>query len=627
MSIERRLIYHTALINLLVPIIIGTFLRRLSLAVFSPHFERSMLERFISSFDPGLYAMTIFFALIGFAVLHFVLKPLRNFLQDGSDESRARTAAIKIPWILISLQVFVSFFGVTLAYMVVYKDNPPDGILYGTSAASILSTAFITGLISTQLMNVALLPAKKKLAMIDIKPDEADTFRRFRDYFIILAVLFKFGVMSKVMVDFYTTAEFIPPVLQSIVGGAVLLFVPYGLVFIALTALVRLESNWQARQLTERLADLNSAGGDISRRVILFNFDEFGKISHSFNILLDTLAGTIGEIGSSQKDLEATGTELTDQVKKVTASVDELMTSLKTTVTHLDDQGSLVDSSNDSIKQISSSLNALEQRITEQVSTVNQSSAAVEQMIGNVASITGTLQKTRETFDDLMETTIDGRGRIENTVSGIENARHQADRLGEANALIAGIADQTNLLAMNAAVEAAHAGEAGRGFAVVAGEIRKLAENSSKRSREVSDSLASTVEVIARVADDMEVTREAFNKLEESVKRIHGLQSGIVISMEEQQSGGREVLTGLTQMKDISAGVKQNADGVTGESSNIRGGMSELLTASERIRKIMADFTQETVKIQNALSQIVQLSNRNSENIGIIARKVNRFKT
>lgn len=627
MTVERRLIYHTALINLLVPILLGGFLRRMMLSIFSPHFERSLAERFIRAFDPGLYALMLLFAILSFLLIHAALTPLRHFLQNGSDEFKARAAAIKVPWILIGLQLSLSFIGTTFTFMTVYRNNPPDGIDYGTSLATMLSTALITALMINQLMNIALLPARKKLAMIDIKPGETDSFRRFRDYFIILAVLFKFGVMGKVMVDFYTTAESIPPAIRNSIVGAMVMFIPYCLVFIVITALVQLENHRQARELAERLADLNSTGGDISRRVILLNFDHFGKIGHGFNLLLDTLSGTIREIGSSQKDLETTGTELTREIRGVSASLDELMTRLNTAITHLDDQGKLVGTSDDSIKHISSSLNTLEQRITEQAATVTESSAAVEEMIGNVASITGTLQRTRDVFDELLETTMEGRGRIEDTVSGIKNAKEQADHLGEANALIAGIADQTNLLAMNAAVEAAHAGEAGRGFAVVAGEIRKLAENSSARSREVSDSLASTVELIARAADDMNVTRDAFDKLETYVKQIHGLHAGTVIAMEEQESGGREVLTGLTRMKDISTGVQENADGVTGESSNIRDGMSELLTVSERIRKIMTDFTEETVKIQDALSNIVGLSNRNFENIGIIARKVSRFKT
>ena len=627
MTIERRLICHTALINLLVPIFLGGFLRRTMLSIFNPYLERSLAERFVSAFDPGMYAFMLLFALLALLLIHAALKPLRHFLQNGSDEFKARAAAMKVPWILIGLQLSLSFIGTTFAFTAVYRNNPPDGIDYGTRLAAVLSTALITALMTNQLMNLALLPAKKKLAMIDIKPGETDSFRRFRDFFIVLAMLFKFGVMGKVMADFYTTAESIPPAVQSSIAGAMVIFIPYGLVFIGITALVQLENNRQARQLAERLADLNSAGGDISRRVILLNFDHFGKIGHGFNLLLDTLSGTIREIGSSQKDLETTGTELTSEVRGVSASLNELMMSLDTAVAHLDDQGKLVDTSNDSVKHISSSLNTLEQRITEQAATVTESSAAVEEMIGNVASITGTLQRTRDIFDELLETTMEGRGRIENTVSGIKNAKEQADRLGEANALIAGIADQTNLLAMNAAVEAAHAGEAGRGFAVVAGEIRKLAENSSARSREVSDSLASTVALIARAADDMNVTRDAFDKLETHVKQIHGLHAGTVLSMEEQESGGREVLTGLTRMKDISSGVQENADGVTGESSNIREGMSELLSVSNRIRGIMTDFTEKTVKIQDALSNIVGLSNRNFENIGIIARKVSRFKT
>ncbi|WP_219835942.1 methyl-accepting chemotaxis protein [Paenibacillus sp. R14(2021)] len=56
----------------------------------------------------------------------------------------------------------------------------------------------------------------------------------------------------------------------------------------------------------------------------------------------------------------------------------------------------------------------------------------------------------------------------------------QTSRINEINSFIQEIVSQTSLLALNASIEAAHAGEFGRGFSVVAQQIKKLAEQSNE---------------------------------------------------------------------------------------------------------------------------------------------------
>ena len=625
MPIDRRLIYNATLINLFVPPFFGAFFRDVMIQLFNPNFDRSILERFARSFNATNYLLTVVFSCIALALILRVLRPLLHFLKDGSQKERARKAAIKVPWILIGFQLALAATAVTAGY-VVYRWDPPSRIGFGMILFHALGTALLSGLVSALMMNVALLPAKTKLEMTDIRSRERDLFLQCRDYIFIATVVFNFGVFSKFLVDFYSTAVAIPNALENTVAGTTVLVAIYGAIFIGMVALIRLENSRQARQIIERLTDLNSSEGDLSRRIVLLNFDDLGRIGHGFNVLLASLSSMIRDVRSSKTVLEDTGGELAAGVQQVSALLDTSMTKLDTVTTYLDEQGRLVNTSNDSVNHIASALQNLEKRIQEQAATITESSASIEEMIGNVSSITGTLQKTRTVFDRLLATATDGRARIDNSVAGIADVKERADRLGEANDLIAGIAAKTNLLAMNAAIEAAHAGTAGRGFAVVADEIRKLAENSADRSREVGSSLSATVDLVSRVSDDMAATRNAFDELEAHVQQTHGLQNGIVLSMEEQAVGGREVLSGLTRMREISTDVKDDADRVTDDSSTIRGGMSALLAVSEQIREAMVEVNQGSRNIQDALARIAQLSDNNSDNIGIIAQKVGRFR-
>ena len=130
---------------------------------------------------------------------------------------------------------------------------------------------------------------------------------------------------------------------------------------------------------------------------------------------------------------------------------------------------------------------------------------------------------------------------MEEMVSAMERISDSSKKIGNIISSIENIAFQTNILALNAAVEASRAGDAGRGFAVVAEEVRSLAAKSDEAAkatkdliersistvqdgnnivRNVSESLARTVELSAHVVESVNQITEATSQESEAIAQV-----------------------------------------------------------------------------------------------------------
>lgn len=122
--------------------------------------------------------------------------------------------------------------------------------------------------------------------------------------------------------------------------------------------------------------------------------------------------------------------------------------------------------------------------------------------------------------------------------------REVSDSIASFVSVIANISDQTNLLALNAAIEAARAGDQGRGFAVVADEVRSLAQNTGNATSEIG-SLIDTID------SDSEMAATQINQLCEYTTTIAEQNSSL---------GGsyKHILESSKDMRDI---IKRSALG------------------------------------------------------------------
>ncbi len=616
-----------ALINFFLPVLLGGLAREIIVSLFNPYVTLSFSERLLFGFKPVILGASCAFSITLILIIFLLLRPLFLYLDGGKGEEKsARKSMLSIPWLLIFFHIIIWIFATTLIYALIFHWNSPGGTGYFTSLVNSTAFGFLTGLMSAMAMNAVLIGPKRELNMTDIREGETNSYLKWKNHLLILALLGIAAAYGAYGAIFYAKATEIPPALSHPGLSLFLLMLFFALLFFIMNSFSLFEDRMQQKLMEERLLELNRAGGDLGERIVLMNFDHLGRISHLFNQFLDILTELVRDVGLSGGDLENSGEELARSIGAAVEKSTLLEEAFRRMEEHFSRQNEQVEKTRDHTRTIDGSTEQLDGKLQHQGTIINESAAAVEQMIGNLAALTGHLRRNRELFENLNSLSREGKERMDGMTESIESVRLQEKQLSEANSLIAGIAARTNLLAMNAAIEAAHAGSAGRGFAVVADEIRKLAESSTLRSKDVSRTLKETEDLISRVVGDVESTGDSFDRLREMLDQADRLQQELMNSMEEQDAGGREVLAGLSAMTEHTHEVNLSAREVRENSRSIGENMEELSRYSRELEILLDNVKNGTSHIKSSLERIGELGSVNRKNIGNITGKIARFK-
>lgn len=367
------------------------------------------------------------------------------------------------------------------------------------------------------------------------------------------------------------------------------------------------------------------AEGDLTKKVTVQSRDEIGDLARYFNLTMEKIRNLVETIKYKINGLDHTGFELSGSMGKTFSAVKQILSNLDNMRSLMVKQENGAEEAGKAVGDIKAIIDSLNRTIEEQTESVNMSSSAIEEMTANIHSVTQTLVENSKNVSVLSEASQNGKDGLQSVAQEISGIAHDSEGLLEINSVMNNIASQTNLLSMNAAIEAAHAGEAGKGFAVVADEIRKLAESSSQQSKTTAAMLKKIKASIDNITKSSNEVLERFGAIDSSVKTVSQHEQNILGSMEEQETGGKQILESISRLREITSSVKKGADNMADSGKTLVRETDEFIETSKSTVEGMNEILKSMNQINDSVSHVNDMSAENNRNFESLKREAGKF--
>ncbi len=391
------------------------------------------------------------------------------------------------------------------------------------------------------------------------------------------------------------------------------------------------------------------AGGDVTQYVEITSTDETGRLTNSFNSMVNNIRQTLEEVRVASQEAQK-ATEIAQHLQEVSEEHGRYLSrSVETMLAeiHRFSEGQLViqlqaECDDDDIAQLyqgftkaSENIRTMVVQVSEAVETTasataeiaasieemstgaahqteqtNNVAAAVLEMTSNIIegnrSMSVAVEKAMQAGESarnggkIVLQTIEGMNTIADVVlksaTTVQELGASSEEIGEIVQVINDIADQTNLLALNAAIEAARAGEQGRGFAVVADEVRKLAERTADATKQIST-------MIKRIQKDTAGAVSAMQTGRQEVEKGKILADKAGESLNDIITISKDVEVIITQLANASSEQESTSEDISRSIQNITSVTLESNRAIEQVARATDDLSRLTMILQDLLGK------------------------
>jgi methyl-accepting chemotaxis protein len=442
----------------------------------------------------------------------------------------------------------------------------------------------------------------------------------------IVSVLISLGFACSVtLLGIHHAGETLDTIKGSALSFLLIPLISYFFCFLALAINLKKNTGAIYNKIVAQMENLSSEQKDLTKRISICSVDELGSIAGMVNAFCEHLSGGIGTIKYKINGLNHTSFELSINMGRTSTAVEQITSNLDSMKNLMIKQESGAEEAGNAVGDIKVNIDDLKKMIEEQTDSVNMSSSAIEEMTANIHSVTQTLVENSKNVGVLTEASENGRTGLQTVAQEIQEISHDSEGLLEINSVMNTIASQTNLLSMNAAIEAAHAGESGKGFAVVADEIRKLAESSSKQSKTTAVMLKKIKASIDNIMKSSNDVLARFGAIDSSVKTVSEHEQNILNAMEEQETGGKQILESISRLRDLTSSVKKGSDNMAESGEILVEETDEFIKTSKETVERMNEILKGINQINVSVSHVNEMSLENNRNFESLKQETEKF--
>jgi methyl-accepting chemotaxis protein len=354
---------------------------------------------------------------------------------------------------------------------------------------------------------------------------------------------------------------------------------------------------WMARTVSHPLGTMgilmnDAARGNLKVRMKGKSRDEIGRLSVSFNRMMEQITALVGQTNQTVQEVLGTAGELSDASRKTATSAKEIATATEeiaigaTKLAEEAEEG-----------------NGLVDRMTSQMKIVITTNGKMGEAVRNVgeSSEQGMMQ-----LEELLKRTSITEEMTVQLVDKVNGLKMTASSVIKVLEVMQNVTQQTNILSLNASIEAARAGAAGKGFMVVADEIRKLAEQSRQ-------SIAIVGQITDRIMIEMNETvmllsevTPLFGQQVTAVKETNHIFASVQSEMGNlinQLGSVTESIRGLNQSQEVLSESMSNVSSVAEESSATSEEVASLSNEQQIISEILVTLSSNLEKSSNQLKE------------------------
>ncbi len=365
--------------------------------------------------------------------------------------------------------------------------------------------------------------------------------------------------------------------------------------------------------------------GDLSEKINISGFDQFGENQSEINKMIESLRMTISNIRNQSSNVSNNARTLLNTSENSAAGVNQIIVTLKEVAKMTDKRDSLLSETQVNIENLTEDAKRISNLFAEQTAETEKNAASITEMVANINSIGDMVKKQKDLAVNLAQLSENGNQEVSGTLQLIYEITEKSKQMMEVTTVIESVAEQTNLLAMNAAIEAAHAGESGKGFAVVADEIRKLAESTSESTQNIKNMISQLAESISGSSEKINSTSKAFDEMNTSIQTQLELVETISNAAEEQSVGAQETLTATNeisnQIGEINSLINKQAD----YTASIDQGIKDVVVLSEQVNEALKESENLIVDFSKSVEQNKDNALENESNINGVNTELNKF--